>query len=65
MRELIAVAVYVFGFFVAFYITARNGDDFFQVMAQSFLWPILLCILPFLWMFLGIYRLYEIIKGDA
>lgn len=65
MRELGVVAVYVVGFFAAFYITARNGDDFCEVMTQSLLWPILICALPFLLLFMGLYRLYEIINGDA
>ncbi|HIF6594387.1 hypothetical protein D3I93_02230 [Serratia marcescens] len=61
----IIATVYLVGFFITFYITTRQGDEFGEVVFFSITWPILFSLLPVVALFEGFHKLYEKIKGDA
>lgn len=66
-QEIIAgtvTAIYLIGFFVVFFFSARNGDEFGEAMLLSIIWPITVALLPFFAVVLGLLWLHEKIKGD-
>lgn len=61
----IVATVYLVGFFITFYITTRQGDEFGEVVFFSIIWPVLVSLFPVVALFEGFHKLYEKIKGDA
>lgn len=61
----IVATVYLVGFFITFYITTRQGDEFGEVVFFSIIWPVLVSLFPIMVLFEGFHKLYEKIKGDA
>ncbi|MBL3522812.1 hypothetical protein IM876_09065 [Serratia plymuthica] len=65
-REIIVgavTAIYLIGFFVVFFTSTRNGDEFVEVMLFSIMWPFLVASIPVIAVGLGLSWLHERIKG--
>lgn len=65
-REIIVgvvTAIYLIGFFVIFFFSTRNGDDFVEVVLFSIMWPFIAASIPVIAVGLGLSWLYDKIKG--